>query len=93
MNIKDIAKQIKRSDNERKPVLIGVEGFGGSGKTTLANQLKEALGSAHVVTIDDFIVKEKLTEPSWEKVVLTANDWRNKSLYQLGTSNLLNIKH
>ena len=48
------------------PLLIAIEGFGGSGKTTFAEALKEALGSAYVVNFDDFIVKAKLTDSSWE---------------------------
>jgi uridine kinase len=66
MTITEIAKAIatKRSNNL---ILIGIEGFGGSGKTTLARKLSEALGNAYVVNIDDFIVKERLTEPSWDK--------------------------
>jgi hypothetical protein len=63
----EIALTIKQSSKQHKPILIAIEGFGGSGKTTFANQLKEALGSTYVVNIDDFIVKEKITEPSWDK--------------------------
>lgn len=47
--------------------LIAIEGFGGSGKSTFAVSLKEGLGSAFVVNIDDFIVKERITDPSWDK--------------------------
>jgi len=67
MNIIEIANAIKTTKINKRPLLIAIEGFGGSGKTTLANSLRDALGSAHVVNIDDFIVKEKLTEPSWDK--------------------------
>jgi adenylate kinase family enzyme len=49
------------------PVLIAIEGYGGSGKSTFAAALSAALGRAYVVPIDDFIVKEKITDPSWEK--------------------------
>jgi uridine kinase len=63
----EIVNIIKSHTHTKRPILIGVEGFGGSGKTTFANQLKEALGSAYIVNIDDFIVKEKITEPSWDK--------------------------
>lgn len=66
MKVNEIAQIIKRDSNNRL-VLIGMEGFGGSGKTTIANQLKDALGNTYVVNIDDFIVKEKLTESSWDK--------------------------
>lgn len=53
-------------------MLIGVEGYGGAGKTTFASQLADALKSAYVVHMDDFIVKENLMEPSWDS---GAFDW------------------
>ncbi len=67
MSLSKITTAIRQCEKPQKPVLIGIEGFGGSGKTTLATKLGEALGNAYVVNIDDFIVKEKLTEPSWDK--------------------------
>jgi uridine kinase len=66
MTITEIASSIKSGVTATKPTLIGVEGFGGSGKTTFAQKLKETLGNAYVVNIDDFIVKEKATDPSWD---------------------------
>ncbi len=53
--------------------MIAIEGFGGSGKTTFAAALKEALGSAYVVNFDDFIVKAKLTDSSWENGAFDRN--------------------
>lgn len=67
MTIQDVTQAIQSAQTNRKPVLIGIEGYGGSGKTTLAHKLCDDLGSAWVVNIDDFIVKEKLTEPLWDK--------------------------
>ena len=67
MTLDDITASIKQSAKTQKPIIVGIEGFGGSGKTTLANKLSSALGNAYVVNIDGFIVKEKLTEPSWDK--------------------------
>lgn len=64
MNLPDIASAIKQNDKQHKPVLIAIEGFGGSGKTTLAGQLKVALQDAYIINIDDFIIKARLTEPS-----------------------------
>jgi uridine kinase len=65
-DINNVADAIKAEHPKQKPVLIAVEGYGGSGKTTLANELSNALGKAYVVHLDDFIVKEKMNEPSWE---------------------------
>jgi uridine kinase len=67
MTIQEIADSIKKLNKPTGPVLIAIEGFGGSGKTTIANKLSSALGNAYVVNIDDFIVKEKINEPSWDK--------------------------
>ena len=65
-NIATISKQIK-SKFKNKTILIAVEGFGGSGKTTFANKLAESLENAYVISMDDFIIKAKLTEPTWDK--------------------------
>lgn len=66
MTVNDIAKTILQ-ETSHKPILIAIEGFGGSGKTTTAEKLKDTLGDAYVVNIDDFIIKSKLTEQSWDK--------------------------
>jgi len=66
MTADEVAQTIKKRP-KGKLTLIAIEGFGGAGKTTFAERLSQALGSAYVVNIDDFIVKEKLTEPSWDK--------------------------
>lgn len=65
MTVKEIAATIRSKPNP-STILIGIEGFGGSGKTTFANELRDALGNSFVVSIDEFIVKEKITEPSWD---------------------------
>jgi uridine kinase len=61
MLIEEILSKIKSREYKEKPILIGVEGFGGAGKSTLANKLKNALGNAYIVQTDDFIIKENLT--------------------------------
>ncbi|MDQ3159143.1 MAG: hypothetical protein M3P98_03360 [bacterium] len=67
MKIEEVASQIKGDEHEHKPTLIAIEGFGGSGKTTIAEKLKALLRHAYVINIDDFIIKDKLTEKSWDK--------------------------
>lgn len=67
MNIESIVTAITQGNIQHKPVLIAIEGFGGSGKTTIADKLKASLGDAYIINIDDFIVKSKVTEPSWDK--------------------------
>lgn len=66
MQIKEVAEAIKLNGHAHIPILIGIEGFGGAGKSTIAAKLAQLLGSAFIVSIDDFIVKEKLAESSWD---------------------------
>lgn len=56
MSIKDITSSIQQRADDSRTILIAIEGFGGSGKSTIAEKLKDALGNAYVVNIDDFIV-------------------------------------
>ncbi|HEX8983687.1 MAG TPA: AAA family ATPase [Ktedonobacterales bacterium] len=69
MTIDDIATDIRQTHNTAKLTLIGIEGYGGSGKTTCARYLANALGNAYVVSLDDFVVKERLTDTAWDKGV------------------------
>ncbi len=64
--IQQVAQDILHKNSERRPQIIAIEGFGGSGKSTIAQKLGAELGSAYVVSIDDFIVKEKLAMSSWD---------------------------
>lgn len=66
MTIEQIANEIAQGNTSIRPILIAIEGYGGSGKTTVANKLANILGDAYVISIDDFIVKEKLAEQSWD---------------------------
>lgn len=68
MQIAEVTQKII-NEHTRHPTLIAIEGFGGSGKSTIASSLAEILGNAFVISIDDFIVKEKLAEPSWDSGV------------------------
>lgn len=65
MDVKEIAKQITESA-PTKPVLIAIDGFGGSGKSTKASELCDLLGNTYVIGMDDFIVKNKILEPLWD---------------------------
>ena len=69
MHLQRMVRAIRQKRGTKRPILIGIEGCGGSGKTTVARQLADTLGHAFVVAVDDFIVKEKLTESSWENGV------------------------
>lgn len=67
MNIAEVVDLIKLGSHSRKPVLIAIEGYGGSGKTTIAEQLAKTLGDSYIVNVDDFISKEKLEDTSADK--------------------------
>lgn len=70
MQVKSIANNIKWAESKHTyPVIIGVEGFGGSGKTTLSKQLMDAFSNAYTIHLDDFIVKSRLKEPAWDTSV------------------------
>lgn len=65
--ISNITHELRDLKRGAGPIIIGIEGFGGSGKSTTAELLKDALGSAFVVPMDDFIIRDKVLEPSWDK--------------------------
>lgn len=67
MEIEVVANAIKSNHKGNQPVIIGIEGFGGSGKSTIANKLADLLGSSSVVSIDDFIIKQNIIEDDWDK--------------------------
>lgn len=54
--LSELVTKIKERASSKKPFVIGICGFGGAGKTTTAHKLAEALGNAHVINVDDFIV-------------------------------------
>jgi uridine kinase len=49
-----------------RPLLIAISGFGGSGKTTLANELKAQLEGAQNVSIDSFSTHEWHRNADWD---------------------------
>ncbi len=61
-DVQGIVAKIKGHTFEHKPILIAIDGFGGAGKSTIAQKLKDELGNTYVISIDDFIIKEKLQE-------------------------------
>lgn len=68
MTLGEIVEKIKALHSSEKPLLIAIDGFGGSGKSTIAKHLQELLGSAYVIGMDSFIVKEKLGSVSPDKI-------------------------
>lgn len=72
-SLEEIVFAIAQSDKHHKPILIAIEGFGGSGKSTFARSLRDSIKDAYIVNIDDFLIKEKLTDPSQDKVAFDRN--------------------
>lgn len=62
MTLEDIAAHLKKSSLSNRPITIAIEGFGGAGKSTFAAKLKRELSDAYVIDIDDFFLKEKMSD-------------------------------
>lgn len=50
----DLLEKIKATPRKHKALLIGIDGVGGAGKTTLSEYLKEYLPDVTIVQLDDF---------------------------------------
>jgi uridine kinase len=50
----DLLEKVKRAPRKYKTLLIGIDGVGGSGKTTFSESLKEKLDDVSIVQLDDF---------------------------------------
>lgn len=66
MELATAVKIIKRLPEKQAPHIIAVDGFGGSGKSTIANKLSEYLADSTVVAMDDFIDKNHFYDSDWE---------------------------
>ncbi|MBN3526416.1 AAA family ATPase [Paenibacillus apiarius] len=82
MNIKDICEDILRERKiKKKSMLIGIDGCGGAGKSTLASKLKNEFDSINIVSIvhmDDFYLpsKQRKEEIKDQNLIGRDFDWR-----------------
>ena len=53
-DIKKIVEEIKKRRKVITPCVVGISGFGGAGKSTLANQIKGELEDSVVISVDNF---------------------------------------
>lgn len=78
INIKDILLDIRKKQKSQVTFFLGIDGPGGSGKTTLADALRSQDENIQVVHMDDFDLPTngKLTGNPWEKKVGEDTDWQ-----------------
>ena len=67
MNIKPIIDEIRKNPKGEKTYLIAIDGRSGSGKSFLANKLKEVIPNVTIVSLDEFDLYEG--EISIQKVI------------------------
>ncbi|MDP2671935.1 MAG: uridine kinase [Candidatus Daviesbacteria bacterium] len=92
-NLEEILGKIKQLHVTKKTILIAIDGFGGSGKTTLANKIKDSFSDATIVQLDDFYshelnrtdrarILEQVIKPLREErsARYQIYDWKNKKL-------------
>ena len=49
----------RKPEDDAEPVVIGISGYGGAGKSTIAKELGEAIVGAIVIGVDEYYVIEK----------------------------------
>ena len=66
--IQDIINRLpKYEESLNKPMIIAISGFGGSGKSTRAQDLQNHLSDSEIISIDDFIINRLQKRSSdWE---------------------------
>ena len=56
IDLGELSSEVKERSKGRPHTVIALSGFGGAGKSTIANSLAELLGDSTIVHLDDFIL-------------------------------------
>lgn len=67
VTIDELMARITEALLRDRVLIVGIDGFGGAGKSTLARRIVDHLGCGDVITMDDFIVKERMNDDTWER--------------------------
>lgn len=67
MDAAAVAEAISRLRGSGR-LVVGIDGFGGAGKSTLAAAIVARLPEAATLPMDDFIVKDRVDDDTWEQV-------------------------
>jgi uridine kinase len=64
--VSEISDRVRELSGSKQCILIGIDGYGGSGKSTFAAELSESLEAAPIISIDDFYKpsRERKREPA-----------------------------
>ncbi len=97
-NLDDLLNTVKSLSRKQATLLIGIDGFGGSGKSTVAKFLKERLENVVIVEMDDFYlpalkradylrVKQQVLQPLDNNLIASYQryDWRSDTLAEWHT--------
>ncbi|MBJ8153865.1 AAA family ATPase [Bacillus cereus] len=77
-NIEQLVRSINSISKKQSTLLIGIDGCGGSGKSTFANKLKDECSNVTVVHMDDFYLpsSQLIKTPPEKKPIGADFDWR-----------------
>lgn len=66
--VEQVVDELRSLRSGGRRLVVGIDGFGGSGKSTVAREIADRLRGAVVIGMDDFILKDRVDDPDWEGV-------------------------